>query len=138
MLNVFADVIRTHPFAPLAGYVKATSGSVYRGRCQSLVRQDDISSVFSYEKSVGHSPGGIDNVFFWINPVEKCTRSFPRELRQQRKSDIMTSFGLSARSAVSCGGDRHHLLQVRFYVLIFGRNTSLYFSFCLHPCNISQ
>jgi hypothetical protein len=27
---------------------------------------------------------GIDNVFFWINPVEKW---------QQRKSDVMTSFG---------------------------------------------
>jgi hypothetical protein len=27
---------------------------------------------FSYEKSAGR--GYIDNVFFWINPVEKCTR----------------------------------------------------------------
>jgi hypothetical protein len=41
---------------------------------------------------------GIDNVFFWINPVEKCI--FSAVLRQQRQSDGMTSFGLSARSAV--------------------------------------
>jgi hypothetical protein len=33
-----------------------------------------ISIGISYEKSAGR---GIGNVFFWINPVEKCTRSFP-------------------------------------------------------------
>jgi hypothetical protein len=41
---------------------------------------------------------GIDNVFFWINPVEKCI--FSAVLCQQRKSDVMTNFGHSARSAV--------------------------------------
>jgi hypothetical protein len=39
---------------------------------------------------------GIDNVFFWINPVEKCTSS--AVLRQQRKIDVMTFFGLAAPS----------------------------------------
>jgi hypothetical protein len=39
-------------------------------------------------------------ILYTINHVEKCTRSFPRELRQQRKSDAMTYFGLSARSGV--------------------------------------
>jgi hypothetical protein len=38
---------------------------------------------------------GIDDVFFWTNPVEKYTR-----LSQQGKSDVMTSFGHTARYAV--------------------------------------
>jgi hypothetical protein len=28
---------------------------------------------------------GIDNVFFWINPVEKCTQSFPRSTSTEDK-----------------------------------------------------
>jgi hypothetical protein len=43
---------------------------------------------------------GIDNVFFGINPVEKWYAIFSEMLRQQRKSDVMTSFGLSVSSAV--------------------------------------
>jgi hypothetical protein len=37
----------------------------------------------------------IDNVLFWINPVEKSA-----VLCQQRKSDVLTSFGLAACSAI--------------------------------------
>jgi hypothetical protein len=42
---------------------------------------------------------GIDNVFFWINPVEIYT-IFSAVLHEQSKSDIMMSFGHPARSAV--------------------------------------
>jgi hypothetical protein len=43
----------------------------------------------------------IDNVLFWINHVEKCTYTIVSAVRrQQRKSDVMTYFGHSARSAV--------------------------------------
>jgi hypothetical protein len=35
----------------------------------------DISSVFRMKNLLDVS---IDNDCFWINPVEKCTRSFPR------------------------------------------------------------
>jgi hypothetical protein len=49
-----------------------------------------MSSVF---RTKNLQDTGIDNVLFWINPVEKSTR-------QQRKSDVMTSFGLTACSAV--------------------------------------
>jgi hypothetical protein len=34
----------------------------------------DISSVFHMKNL---QDAGIDNVFFWINSVEKCTQSFP-------------------------------------------------------------
>jgi hypothetical protein len=50
---------------------------------------------------------GINNVFFWINPVEKCTRSF-----QQRKNDVMTSFWHSARSAVYCKACRFPICRL--------------------------
>jgi hypothetical protein len=40
----------------------------------------------------------LPDVCFWINPVEKCTRYFPRVLRQQMKSNVMTYFGLAAPS----------------------------------------
>jgi hypothetical protein len=42
---------------------------------------------------------GVDNAFLWINPVEMYT-IFSAVLRQQGKSDVMTYFGHSARSAV--------------------------------------
>jgi hypothetical protein len=38
---------------------------------------------------------GIDNVFFWI-----MYTIFSAVLRQQMKSDVMTSFGHSDRSAI--------------------------------------
>jgi hypothetical protein len=43
---------------------------------------------------------GRDNVFFWINPVETMYTIFSAVLHQQRKSDVMTHCGRSARSAV--------------------------------------
>jgi hypothetical protein len=42
---------------------------------------------------------GVDTVFFWINPVDKCTRSLSAGLRQQRTSDVMTYIGHSTRDA---------------------------------------
>jgi hypothetical protein len=39
-------------------------------------------------------------VFFWKNPVEKCTTIFSAMQRQQKQSDVMTSFGLTACSVV--------------------------------------
>jgi hypothetical protein len=42
---------------------------------------------------------GTDNVFFWINPVENAYDLSVVQC-QQRKSDVMTSFGHTARSAV--------------------------------------
>jgi hypothetical protein len=43
----------------------------------------------------------IDNVFFWINPVEKYVYTIVSAVkRQQRKSDVMTSIGHSAQNAV--------------------------------------
>jgi hypothetical protein len=37
--------------------------------------------------------------FFWVNPVEKRYTIVSAVLRQQMKSDVMTYFGLTARSA---------------------------------------
>jgi hypothetical protein len=56
---------------------------------------------------------GIDNVFFWINPVEKCTQSFP----QERKSDVMMSFGLFARLTVydKAGTPLYHTIPCTMY-----------------------
>jgi hypothetical protein len=42
---------------------------------------------------------GMDNVFFWMNPVARMYTMFFAVLRRQRKSDFMTSFGLSADTA---------------------------------------
>jgi hypothetical protein len=43
---------------------------------------------------------GIDNVFFLEKSCTKMYTIFSAVQRQQRKSDIMTSFGLTACSAV--------------------------------------
>jgi hypothetical protein len=54
---------------------------------------------FSYEKSVLQDTG-IDNVFFLEISCRKMYTIFSAVQRQQRKSDVMTSFGLAACSAV--------------------------------------
>jgi hypothetical protein len=51
---------------------------------------------FSYEKFAGRR---YDNVFVWLNPVEKCAQS-TAVLLKQRKSDVMTYFSHSTRSAI--------------------------------------
>jgi hypothetical protein len=56
----------------------------------------DISSVFPMKNM---QDAGIDNVFSWRNPIQMYT-IFSAVLRQQRKSDVMTSFSHSDRSAV--------------------------------------
>jgi hypothetical protein len=43
---------------------------------------------------------GIDNVFFLEKSCRKMHMIFSAVQRQQRKSDVMTSFGLTACSAV--------------------------------------
>jgi hypothetical protein len=43
---------------------------------------------------------GMDNVIFWMNPVDKMYTIFSAVLRQQRESDVMTSFDHSDRSAI--------------------------------------
>jgi hypothetical protein len=52
---------------------------------------------FSYEKS---ADAGIDNVFFLEESCRKMYTIFSAVQRQQRKSDVMTSLGLTACSAV--------------------------------------
>jgi hypothetical protein len=42
---------------------------------------------------------GIDNVFFWINPVEKCTRSFPRCYVNRGK--VTSAFGLLTAPSIA-------------------------------------
>jgi hypothetical protein len=44
---------------------------------------------FSYDNL---QVAGIDGVFFWINPVEKCTLIFSAVLSQQRQSDVIAVF----------------------------------------------
>jgi hypothetical protein len=43
---------------------------------------------------------GMDNVFFLEKSCRKMYTIFSAVQRQQRKSDVMTSFGLTACSAV--------------------------------------
>jgi hypothetical protein len=57
----------------------------------------DTSSVFSYEKSAGRR---YRQCCILYESCRKMYTIFSAVLRQQRKSDVMTSFGHSARSAV--------------------------------------
>jgi hypothetical protein len=52
---------------------------------------------FSYEKYAGRRDR---HCFLWDNSCRKMYTIFSAMLRQQRKSDVMTSFSLTTRSAV--------------------------------------
>jgi hypothetical protein len=56
-----------------------------------------MSSVF---RTKNLQDTGIDNVFFLEKSCRKMYTIFSAVQRQQRKSDVMTSFGLAATSAV--------------------------------------
>jgi hypothetical protein len=57
----------------------------------------DILSGFSYEKSAGRR---YRQCFLSEKSCRKMYKIFSAVLRQQRKSDVMTSFGHSAHSAI--------------------------------------
>jgi hypothetical protein len=56
-----------------------------------------MSSVF---RTKNLQDAGIDNVFFLEKSCRKMYTFFSAVQRQQRKNDVMTSFGLAACSAV--------------------------------------
>jgi hypothetical protein len=56
-----------------------------------------MSSVF---RAKNLQDTGIDNVFFFEKSCRKMYTMFSAVQRQQRKSDVMTSFSLTACSAV--------------------------------------
>jgi hypothetical protein len=68
---------------------------------------------------------GIDNGFIWINPVEKMYTIFSAVLCQQKESDVMTYFGLTARSAVYYQASSQFLFQTYSYSKAF-RDVTIY------------